>query len=51
MTREISFFRPDVILEPDDTPDTLAKRIHELEYKHFPVVVEELAKGALTGPW
>ena len=26
---------------PDDTPDSLAARIHKLEYEHFPVVVEE----------
>jgi phosphoribosylglycinamide formyltransferase-1 len=29
----------------DDTPDSLATRIHQLEYKHFPHVIEEyLAK-------
>lgn len=27
---------------PDDTPDTLAGRIHGLEYEHYPRVVEEL---------
>lgn len=27
---------------PDDSPDSLAHRIHELEYKHFPVVIERL---------
>lgn len=26
----------------DDTTETLAKRIHELEYAHFPKVIEEL---------
>lgn len=26
---------------PTDTPDTLAARIHELEYQHFPEVIEE----------
>ncbi len=26
----------------EDTPETLAKRIHELEYLHFPVVIEKL---------
>jgi phosphoribosylglycinamide formyltransferase-1 len=26
----------------DDTTETLAKRIHELEYKYFPKVIEEL---------
>jgi phosphoribosylglycinamide formyltransferase-1 len=27
---------------PGDTPDSLAHRIHELEYKHFPAVIERL---------
>jgi phosphoribosylglycinamide formyltransferase-1 len=27
---------------PEDTPDTLAAKVHALEYKHFPVVIEEL---------
>lgn len=26
---------------PDDTPDSLAARIHDLEYAHFPVVISE----------
>ena len=26
---------------PDDTPDTLAARIHPLEYAHFPQVIEQ----------
>lgn len=26
---------------PTDTPDTLAARVHELEYDHFPRVIEE----------
>jgi phosphoribosylglycinamide formyltransferase-1 len=27
---------------PDDTPETLAKRIQKLEYKYFPMVIEQL---------
>jgi len=27
-----------------DTPETLAKRIHELEYRHFPVVIENIIR-------
>ncbi len=27
---------------PGDTPEKLAERIHKLEYKHFPVVIEEI---------
>ena len=29
-------------VKKDDTPESLAKRIHTLEYEHFPKVVEEL---------
>jgi phosphoribosylglycinamide formyltransferase-1 len=31
-----------VIVEPDDTPETLAGKIHLLEYEHFPKVIEEV---------
>jgi len=27
---------------PDDTPDSLATRIHALEHEHFPRIIEEL---------
>jgi phosphoribosylglycinamide formyltransferase-1 len=27
---------------PEDTPETLAAKVHELEYRHFPSVIEEL---------
>ena len=27
---------------PDDTPDSLAERIHKLEYKHYPEVIKDL---------
>lgn len=30
---------------PDDTPDTLAARVHALEHAHFPKVVEELVSA------
>lgn len=29
-------------VKPDDTPDTLANRIHTLEHRHFPTVVVDL---------
>ncbi|MEA1878827.1 MAG: phosphoribosylglycinamide formyltransferase [Bacteroidota bacterium] len=32
---------------PEDEPKTLAARIHELEYAHFPVVIEEFVKKTL----
>jgi phosphoribosylglycinamide formyltransferase 1 len=28
-------------VNPDDTPDMLAQKIHQLEYEHFPVVIEK----------
>lgn len=31
---------------PSDTPETLAKRIHELEYMHYPAVIEQLVLKA-----
>ena len=34
---------------PDDTPDTLAARVHELEYRHFPRVIEETASACGIG--
>ena len=30
---------------PDDTPETLAARVHTLEYEHYPRVVEELVQA------
>ena len=32
-------------VKEDDTPDSLAARIHELEYAHFPVVIEKLLEN------
>jgi phosphoribosylglycinamide formyltransferase-1 len=31
-------------IEPEDTPDSLAGKVHELEYEYFPGVVEDLLK-------
>ena len=33
-------------VKPGDTPDTLAERIHKLEYEHYPRVVESLLQGS-----
>lgn len=30
---------------PDDTPETLANRIHALEYEYYPKVIEQLLQG------
>lgn len=27
---------------PDDTPDSLAERVHELEYAHYPKIIEKM---------
>ncbi|MCX6261595.1 MAG: phosphoribosylglycinamide formyltransferase [Bacteroidia bacterium] len=35
-------FQARCAVAPEDTPDTLAAKVHALEYKHFPVVIEEL---------
>jgi len=41
----------DVILQvkcpvlPTDTPETLASRVHQLEYEHYPIVIDSLLKG------
>ncbi len=32
-------------IEPDDTPETIAEKVHQLEYKHYPRVVEELVQN------
>jgi phosphoribosylglycinamide formyltransferase-1 len=29
----------------DDTPDSLAHRVHKLEYKHYPEIIEKLVRG------
>jgi phosphoribosylglycinamide formyltransferase-1 len=35
-------FQASCPVERDDTPESLASRIHQLEYEHFPPVVEKL---------
>jgi len=35
-------FQTDVEIESNETPDSLAGKIHLLEYEHFPKVIEEL---------
>lgn len=38
-------FQDSCDVRPGDTPETLAERIHELEYRHFPRIIEQVAKG------
>lgn len=40
-------FQAECPLLEDDTPEALAGRIHELEYTHFPHVIEEYIKNNL----
>jgi phosphoribosylglycinamide formyltransferase-1 len=35
-------FQARVELGPADTPETVAQKVHQLEYEHFPKIIEEL---------
>ncbi|MBZ0243443.1 MAG: phosphoribosylglycinamide formyltransferase, partial [Bacteroidales bacterium] len=35
-------FQQSLTLAPNETPENLAQRIHQLEYKHYPEVIERL---------
>jgi phosphoribosylglycinamide formyltransferase-1 len=37
-----TIFQAKVVIEPGDTPETLAKKVHLLEHAHFPKVIEEV---------
>ena len=37
-------FQAQTAVEPADTPDDVAQKIHQLEYKHFPVVIEQMLR-------
>ncbi|GHC43764.1 phosphoribosylglycinamide formyltransferase [Ulvibacter litoralis] len=39
-------FQKSVALSEEDTPDTVAKKIHALEYEHFPKVIEEVIRSS-----
>lgn len=32
---------------PEDTPDTIAQKVHELEYRYFPEIIEKVISGQL----
>ncbi|RZJ50670.1 MAG: phosphoribosylglycinamide formyltransferase [Flavobacterium sp.] len=40
-------FQKNVALKDDDTPETVAEKIHELEQKYFPEIIEKLLEGKL----
>ena len=35
-------FQAKVVVERDDTPETVAKKVHLLEHEHFPRIIEEV---------
>jgi phosphoribosylglycinamide formyltransferase 1 len=35
------FFQTRCQVSPDDSPDDVAKKVHELEYKYFPAIIEK----------
>jgi phosphoribosylglycinamide formyltransferase-1 len=37
-------FQAECKIEEGETPESLANKVHELEYKHFPEVIEKLVK-------
>jgi len=37
-------FQAKTAVSPDDTPDSVAHKVHQLEYEHFPQVIESLLK-------
>jgi len=37
-------FQASFKIKPDDTPESIAERVHALEYRHFPEVIEEVLK-------
>lgn len=40
-------FQAGIGIDPADTPHTLSAKVHQLEYKHYPRVVEELVQKLL----
>ena len=37
-----------VDLDPKDTPDDIAAKVHELEMKHYPLVIEQVIKNHIV---
>ena len=37
-----TIFQATTPIDDNDTPETLASKIHELEYRHFPEVIQQL---------
>lgn len=43
-----TIFQATVDVLPTDTPEDVAHKVHELEYKYFPSVIEKYALGEIT---
>jgi phosphoribosylglycinamide formyltransferase-1 len=41
-------FQKECTIQPSDTPQTLAKKIHQLEYEYYPQTVEKLLLGNMS---
>ncbi len=37
-------FQAKCMVSPNDTPENLAEKIHELEYRHYPAVIEKIIR-------
>ena len=42
MMKDLLFFKKKIKIYPSYTPNDLAKKIHDLEMKYFPKIVENL---------
>lgn len=40
-----TIFQAKTVINKNDTPDSLAGKIHELEYKHFPQIIQQLLEN------
>jgi phosphoribosylglycinamide formyltransferase-1 len=40
-------FQEKVILSRNDTPDTIAAKVHELEYEHFPRIIKQFVSSGV----
>jgi len=38
-------FQESCEVKPEDTPESIAAKVHQLEHLHFPVVIEKLLKA------
>lgn len=44
-----TIFQAKVSVDPNDTPESLALKIHDLEHRHFPEVIEKFIKTSTQG--